>query len=144
MSITIKKPDVIFLSARDGTSKLKRVYSVVKHHYFRNENILLSVSTDAAATYLDGLLWNFEQESFIPHTITTKPCSDPIVITTEKKNLNDAYVMIHLCDDFDNAFVDSFPLVYELQDLSSAEKQQRSTERFSFYKENDYKASLYS
>jgi len=55
------------------------------------------VRTESAdrASALDALLWTFDEESFLPHAVegSGNPAAQPVLITAEEGNLNNASVL---------------------------------------------------
>ncbi len=128
---------VIFLLVKDLKQKLTKLVSIVHYHFSHKEHLLLITSDLKATSYLDNLLWETPQDSFLPHIITDKPCEELIVLTQEKKNLNGAKYIFNLSPT--PLFLPKPPkIIYEFEDLTSLPKQLLSKKRFQAYKEAKY------
>lgn len=111
-----------------------RICDTVHECFFSGKKIFISVENATAAEYVDQLLWRLPEESFIPHLITNQASKSPVVISSELRNLNDAYALIHLRPTA-SPIISQFSAIYDLEDHSSPHKQQRSQERLKAYQE---------
>lgn len=64
--------------------------------YYNNSNTLVITENDDYSNSIDKALWTYSKEHFIPHATSTDPLPDsqPILITTMPKNLNNAEIII--------------------------------------------------
>lgn len=115
--------------------KLRRLSAAIEFHFLRKQTTLILVPSDVAAKYIDEFLWKQPKDSFLPHIISNEFISEPIVITTERKNLNNASILINLTSEKFPTF-DTLATVYEISDETDTEKKQLA-ER----KRHDYQSS---
>lgn len=132
LSKTKRSPPIVFLKVSDTLSKLMRICDVVHKYFSLQQRVLISVQNDASATFIDNLLWRLPQESFIPHSISNKPCNEAIVITTSLENYNSASTLISLRTQA-NPMVKHFSTNYELNDHTNPQKHHLSQKRLTQY-----------
>lgn len=65
-------------------------------HYEQGRRVLIQVADDGEAASLDGLLWTFDQGSFVPHATGGAPdaADEPVLIAAAPSNQNNAEVLI--------------------------------------------------
>lgn len=123
---------VYFLRVTDNASKLYKLCTLIHAHFAKNDRMLIYVTTNEAALYLDQLLWKMPEESFMPHAIASSATKEPIVITTSAANINQATTLINLSPSIAQNF-NSIHLIYELLDLTSKEKEAVSQTKKTLY-----------
>lgn len=141
--MTPSEVKVVFLKVEDIEGKLGKICSTVKHHFNQRERLLITVPDDASADYLDQLLWRMPPESFIPHLIASQPVNEAVVITTGLRNLNQAAVLINLCQNA-SPIAHSFQIVYELMDMTAPMKATLSQQRYEAYQKAGRSINLIS
>ena len=114
--------------------KLRRIGASVEYFFLKKRKVPITVPSDAAAKYLDDFLWKQPKESFLPHAVAEKKCTDEVVITTCKENLNHANVLINLCPEL-SPIASAFETVFELWDETTLEHRERSDKKFNDYAE---------
>lgn len=127
------KNKIIFFQINDVKSKLIKIIQIAMSHFEKKENLLIQVQDDASSRFVDELLWKLPSESFLPHVISNNQCSDFIVITKSKENLNKSHYMFNLCQDIIELDT-SYKIIYDFDDRTSLEKQNKSKKRFELYK----------
>lgn len=137
----ITKPKILFLSVKSLPIKLQTLANVTNHCFVSKVRLLISVSTDEAATYLDELLWKLPPESFIPHAILTKPSTELIAITTELHNFNQASILFNLRPE-PHPLANTFPFIYELYDETHPNKLSQSESRKAAYLQQGFQVNL--
>ncbi len=136
-------PTVTFLEVKTNPDKLAAISRTVQHHYAREEAVLIVVPNAEAAHYIDQLLWKIPAEGFLPHEVGTKECRDPVLITTQAQNLNQALVLIHLGQEA-SPIAHDFQHVYELYDRTHPAKEKLAQAREAHYKALGYAVELQS
>src|SRR5437870_5041084 len=119
---------IVFFPVRKIQSKLLKIVEVAHHHFNRKESLLITTLDQGALKFLDELLWKTPEESFLPHVIADEPCQELIVITNQRKNLNEASYIFNLSPTpllFGNP-----KIIYELEDFTSPNKHLLSQKRF--------------
>lgn len=126
------KTDIVFIKVTDNKTKLARLCESIQEHFVKGDRILLSVSNQESACYLDELLWRMPPEGFLPHQISTQPIEEQIVITLSDANVNKAQVLFNLRQE---AYADfaGYACVYELFDESHPDKLKQSLLRQASY-----------
>ncbi|EKE21571.1 MAG: hypothetical protein ACD_7C00185G0002 [uncultured bacterium] len=104
------------------------------YHFEKKENLIIQVQDEASLRFVDDLLWKEPKESFLPHVISQEKCSDFIVITKSKENLNNSLFMFNLCSDLID-INKSYKTIYDFDDHTSINKQQKSQKRYELYKQ---------
>lgn len=119
---TTKLTRICFLKVTDNASKLQKLCAIIHNHFIKNDKVLIVVSSNEAATYIDQLLWRMPEESFTPHAIIHASTKELVAITTSHLNINQAPVLVNLLTTLhpDPGPVD---VIYELLDLTSSEKE---------------------
>ena len=125
-------PNISFIRVTDNRTKLMRLCSTLLHHFLQKENVLITVQDQKTAHFLDDMLWRMPEESFLPHVLTESPTEEQIVITTGRKNLNQAKILFNLCPQ-SSQICGQFPVVYELLDETDAGKEKLSLQRQGAY-----------
>jgi DNA polymerase-3 subunit chi len=126
-------PKVVFLKINSIQEKIQRICTVIEEHFYRGETILVTAPGAEAAAYLDSLFWRMPEEGFIPHAIVHAPSREPIAITTEATNFNNAKNLFNLCVDISPLWM-QFSCIYELQDGTQGDKLRFSQQRMQKYK----------
>lgn len=121
----------IFFQVRTAQDKVNRIAEAAQLHFFKKEHLLFLVEDDRALQFIDNLLWTFPTESFLPHRIVSEKCDEKIAISKEKINFNGAKAVFNLCL---TPLLLEAPLLYDLEDLSTPNKQMLSQVRFNAYK----------
>lgn len=132
---------VTLLKVSDNQAKLQRICETIRQHFESGNAVIVFVPNQDAAKYVDELLWRMPEESFIPHAISNTSSKDPIVITTEPKNLNQAKIMLNLCPGISPLSGD-FQSVYDLIDETHPSKVELSAQRLAAYKSNGFSVYL--
>jgi len=128
---------IIFLKARETQEKLLNITATIQNHFDLAQKVLVYAPSDEAAKYLNLLLWKMPEDSFLPHKIANRACRDPVVITCQKENLNQATVLINL-NMILHPHLDAFHLVYDIYDETHPVKLEHSKARQSKYHEKGY------
>ncbi|MBN1914618.1 MAG: DNA polymerase III subunit chi [Parachlamydiales bacterium] len=132
-----KNSKIIFLQIRIVRMKLQKIVHAAHYHFQKKEPLLFLVQDDMAAKYVDHLLWQLPEESFLPHVITNSPAKDLIVISSKKKNLNGASHFFNLTDA--PLFFEESVTVYEFEDYTHPSKIKIFQQKY-----NDYKAKNFA
>lgn len=130
--MTTTGPHITFWQVTDVKQKLGLICQLVQQHFLQAERVLIAVPNDAAARFVDQLLWTSPPDSFIPHAVTAAPLAAAVVITCAPHNLNQAQILINLCPGI-SPFLEEFRVVHELMDETDSSKQQLSLERKALY-----------
>lgn len=121
--------------------KLQTLASVANHCFSSRTCLLFSVSSEAAAQYLDDLLWKFPPESFLPHSIVSGPSSETIGITLGLENFNQASVLFNLRSET-HPKATSFSFIYEFYDETDPNKKIQSEHRKLMYLQQGLQVDL--
>lgn len=123
---------VRFVTVKTNLEKQNKLCQLVFTAYAKRKKILIIVPSKEAAAYVDQLLWKQPEESFMPHAIVDRMCSEPIAITTQNSNLNGAEAVINLSPNTLSS-LPSIGIIYELNDLTSPEKEALSSQKRNAY-----------
>lgn len=130
-----------FLKTVDNAMKLRRLGASVEYYFLKKKKVLITVPSEAAATYIDDFLWKQPKESFLPHANTNTQADFEVVITTQEKNINDADILINLCPG-QSPILDQFETVYELWDETDERRKEQSELKFQAYKGSGHEVEL--
>lgn len=130
-------PRVIFFLVKEVKAKIQKITQVAHFHFSKREHLLLSVQDATALKFLDELLWKEPEVSFLPHTISDSPASELIILTMQKKNLNNSKYLFNLCPT-PLLFETEAKIIYELEDATSPNKHLLSQQRMQAYKAAKY------
>ncbi|MEX0961552.1 MAG: DNA polymerase III subunit chi [Simkaniaceae bacterium] len=133
---------VVFISVKNNQEKANQIIKLVKKNLLNKENILILAKNKQSAEFLDDMLWSYDEVSFLPHTLSSVPCQDRVVITTEIKNLNEAQTLINLTDKPIMNF--SFQTLYLFDDHTSPQREAVSKKIYQEYKSSGYSIALLS
>lgn len=122
---------VIFFQVKKGSEKLNKIYEIAKTHFLKKEKLLFVVDDEEAAKFLDDFLWKVP--TFLPHEIVQGPLNTWIGISFDKRNWNDAKVVMTLAKE-PLALEPPPKILYDFEDLSSITKKELFLARFDSYK----------
>lgn len=123
------KPKVVFHPVKDAQAKIRIICQSIQSLVSKGKKVLIAVSNDEAAQYIDALLWRYPEDSFLPHTISQKKSAERVVITTlANENLNDAACLFNLRSDI-SPLVDSYEEIHELYDETHPAKMEISKKK---------------
>jgi len=97
--------------------------------FLSGKSVLIAVPSPDAAAYIDQLLWRQPEDSFIPHVVASKPCSEKVVIAVNPtQNLNQAQVLWNLLPGV-SPLAQHMDLVFDLFDETDPAKAALSQQR---------------
>lgn len=127
-------PKLHFFRVKDNQAKVGLICDIVQRTSQKNKKLLLHVPNLEAARYIDDLLWNISDVSFIPHAIIQVPSKEWIGITTElSQNLNQAPCLLNLCPQI-CSIPDQFEEIFELFDETHPQKAASSQLKLDSYR----------
>lgn len=138
-----KSPDysvhkTIFFATSDSKKKMEKITEIC-HQYFENKkNLLILAPHKNMVFFIDELLWNFPEKSFLPHDLIKEDKTDyrgPIFITTNLKNLFNSNSIFNLSGMPIDLLKNQFNTIYEFEDTSSEKKNLSFKSRLLYYKE---------
>jgi DNA polymerase IIIc chi subunit len=126
------KRSVCFLKVETVQEKLALICSTVTQRFHQGERWMLLAEAGRALDYLDELLWRFPSDSFLPHVIADQTTNEPIVLTAERRNLNQAaFAFSFLNEPLLEPL--GFQMIFELEDLTSDDKKRISRQKRDSY-----------
>lgn len=128
-------PTVHFLNASTNQEKLAKLCLTIQNHFNKKERILIAVSNEETAKYIDLLLWRSPAESFLPHKVAKTPLNSLVIITTSSDNLNQSKIIFNLLPTVHPHYQD-YELVYEIFDTTDPTKKEISQKKHHFYQTN--------
>lgn len=80
----------------------------------KGNNVHILCETDDQVAQLDDFLWTYEQLSFLPHATykDEQVEKQPIILSVENKNLNNASVLVMMSQKLPENFSDFSKLIY--------------------------------
>jgi len=124
---------LVVTPVRTPTEKLEAVASIATEQFLQEKRLLILVEHEKAATFVDELLWKMPPDSFLPHVLASERVDEPIAISTKEENINEASALLSLLP-IASTIATQFEVVYDLDDLTSDERQALSLERRRAYK----------
>lgn len=122
---------VVFLPSQTTLQKITSVTVLCKRIFLQKEPLLLLTESEKASQFLDILLWEHPKESFLPHGIF--PSSELLCISSSLEQAQEYKNVFNLTSN-PLTPLEKNQVLYELDDLSSLEKQALSKKKFSFYR----------
>ncbi|MGK5594712.1 MAG: DNA polymerase III subunit chi [Parachlamydiaceae bacterium] len=122
------KPNLILLPVRNNREKLHAVFNAARTEVLKKKRVLVLVPNSESAHFLDKFFWSVSEESFFPHAIANHPTEELVTITLKEENYNQATVLLNLTPQVP-IFSRQFLTIYDLDDRTTAAKQQLSLER---------------
>jgi DNA polymerase-3 subunit chi len=124
--------NIRFLPAKTDKEKLTLICQTLQAHFHQGHLLLVATPNIEVARYIDLLLWKMPPDSFLPHMISEIPTQEKIVITTSSVNPNQALILFNLCPGI-HSESEHFQLIYELEDHTTLEKRQLSSQKRDAY-----------
>lgn len=127
--------DFYLLKNGDSTARLQFGCRLTQKAWSAGHKIYIHVANEQAAAEMDGLLWSFSQQSFIPHAVagSAEAAQAPVVIGTDPSSDNDNDLLVSLVDQFSQA-AGNFSRVVEIVAADDSAKA-HARERFKQYRE---------
>lgn len=129
---------VTFFQVKTDQEKRGKIIQLCEEYFDKKEPLLIRVPHEKALEYVDLLLWRAPPDSFLPHALKDVPCKDLIVLTTSKENPNASHSLLNLCPEPEDNSKGLFTKIYELEDLSSTQKNQTAQLRYHHYKKGGF------
>ncbi|MCP4354978.1 MAG: DNA polymerase III subunit chi [Proteobacteria bacterium] len=110
----------------------------------KKHKVLISCNTEQIVKRVDDLLWNYNGSKFLPHGTNTEDNTQdqPILITSEPENLNNADVLISFSGKQVSGF-SSFLRVFDIFE-NSPEQLESGRGRWKDYKDKGYELSYFT
>lgn len=131
-------PQLLFLEVETPSAKKECLGILTARYYLAGWRLLFCVENEAAAAYLDQLLWSYPPEAMLPHITSQKACRERVAITTRTDaNLNNADLIFNLHTE---TIQPQAPcrLLVELWDSSSAPRLERSRLHIEHYQQQGH------
>ncbi len=127
-------PEVIVTKVASSKQKLKWLNRSVSDAFSEGKHILIFVSSLEVAQFVDHFLWEQPTSSFLPHSIADQASQDPIVISWQMANLNQAEVIINLSTTAVK-WQEGIEKIFELDDGSKPATQELLMAKLTYYQE---------
>lgn len=107
-----------------------------------NFRVLVRVATPTEAERVNGLLWSYNPESFLPHGTAKDGHSDqqPIYITAEEENPNKASLLLTACG-LQLESVSMYARVLDIFDGGNEQQVMQARGRWEYYSANNHSMS---
>ncbi len=124
---------VIYFQVKETSTKLKKIVSTAQERFSSKHSLLILAPNASAMDFIDRLLFRTPPESFLPHHAGRETTEEPIAITDQLFNTNQATALFNLTlDPIPATF--KIDLIYELEDLTSDEAHQAFKKKFTSYR----------
>lgn len=131
---------VDFYILSDDSSRNLEVFAckLTEKAYTQGMKVYINTQSEQQTQSLNGLLWTFKQESFLPHEIAVDSSSAdaPIMIGNGVEPEQSNGLLINLSQDVP-LFFSQFERLAELVNQNEQIKE-KGRERFRFYKDREY------
>lgn len=130
--------DFYVLASSGGQGRALLACRLAEKAYARGHTVYVHVESDSQAREMDGILWTFRENSFVPHEIhvDSEHGVAPIQIGCTEDPGVEHEILINLAHDVP-VFFSRFERLIELVD-ADPDLRERSRRRFRFYKERGY------
>ncbi len=124
--------------------KAKLLCELAEFFFSEGNKVLITVSDENQAVTLDGFMWTWKKNSFIPHAYNNGAVdclSEPILIEVGQYNPHGAEILImgHPCP---LEFMRQFRLVVDFAELYDPLLTEQSRERYARYKESGFVVAM--
>ena len=132
-----------FFYILEETNKLNiAICQIIKYFYKKKSKVIVTSQDNQFIKDLDGLLWTFEQISFIPHSTHNDFDESSPILLCNKNELPDSFdlssfnVLFNLDEKIPNDY-QNYEKIVEFV-LPQENYKIKSRERYLFYKKNNY------
>jgi len=118
------------------------VCAVALQHVERGETVAIHARDDALAGELDGALWTFRQNSFVPHVRLTEaedPLLEPVLIFTGEPGDLQADVLVMTPEGDVPDWFAGFAQVYDFAPVYDEDLKQAARQRYAACKDAGYR-----
>ena len=110
-------------------NKAKCVCDLTERFYNSKKSVCIYVKSSKEATQIDQLLWNWKQDSFIPHAIISEQDNEPVIISNDQRGWPYKDVLI-LFDPTDPKTFSEYDYIVDFAEIYDAQKLQDSRKRY--------------
>jgi DNA polymerase IIIc chi subunit len=127
---------VVFFSILETKQKINKIILTANFHNDRKEKVLFLSPDEKAVKYVDNLLWQYPDYSFLPHSANED--SPEYVIISSKENKSLFFPFIFNLTSKPYLPEDDVRIIYEFEDLSSVSKKELFDAKYRIYKEKGF------
>ena len=125
------------------TTPLERALpGILTQAHQRGMRVIVRCPDEESVKSIDALLWSFAPESFLPHASRGDATRQPIWISTDDKNVNDANVLV-LTGATQSENLKEFDLCCEIFDGMDQDAVQGARARWKSLKDEGYNLKYY-
>ncbi len=124
--------EVIFFQVKDTQTKLQAICNLAQSCLENKEPLLILVQDKASLEFINNLLWRYPEESFLPHGLERE--GQCIILAEESAAPEMPPVILNLCREA-RTNLEGIKKIYELEDLTSLEKEEAAKKRYKAYRE---------
>ena len=112
---------------------------ILEKAYTTQKNVVVRLSDEKEVTRMNGHLWSYKTDSFMPHGCKKEGNADkqPIWLTDKDENPNGAKIII-LTGGTQSKHINDYDLCCEILDGRSNEQVTEARKRWKTYKEQDF------
>lgn len=135
--------DFYVLPAAGRGNRYQLACRVADKAHRKGHRVVIHVASDEEARHLDRLLWTFDDQSFVPHTLLGKgdPALNPILIGDARDASDEHDVLINLAMEVPGCFA-RFGRLAECVDNGPGVRE-AGRERYRFYRDRGYPLALH-
>ncbi len=131
-----------FIELQSAEDRPRLACERIERHYERGSTVAVHAAGGQQASELDGTLWTFKQNSFIPHGIVGEvgePVIEPVLIAAGDDEVPNYDVLMVLSDEGREEWLESFAHVYDFAPLYDDSLKQDARRRFKAYQEAGFR-----
>lgn len=135
------KADFYILEEASSQQALLFACRLLEKFYQEQKRAYVHMTSKIAAERLDDLLWTYEDNSFIPHSIYDLTSSAPIQIGYENIAITPVEILLNLATELP-IFYQQFNQIIEIV-FKDSSMQQLARERYRLYRDQQYEIQTY-
>lgn len=129
----------------DRPEKALHLCRLADEHFLAGTRSLVVIDDENRAVTLDRFMWVWDKCSFLPHALdngTVECLDEPVVISTEEHNSNQAQVLIMGTTCMDDGFMAQFDLIYDFAETYDERLAEEARTRFRRYRSLGYNPTM--
>lgn len=131
-----------FIQLKSPDRKLPLLCRVAEKNFRRGNTVAIHASDEDQAEQIDGKLWTFSQNSFVPHAILERarePVIEPVLIVFGDEQVPDSDVLMIASGRRPDGWLGRFPHVYDFAEIYDQDLRLAARERYKKYQEAGYR-----
>ncbi|MFW6189962.1 MAG: DNA polymerase III subunit chi [Planctomycetota bacterium] len=134
-----------FIELRSPEQRVALVCRYALRHYREGETVTVYAPDSELAEEIDGTLWTFRQNAFVPHVRldeAEEPVIEPVIIVGDDPGRAVSDVLILAADGELPPWFERFPHLYDFAAVYDESLRERSRRRFARCKQAGYRMRM--